>query len=322
MNALALLEPVQPGHLSLPLALSDVARDFALDAKAPSTRRAYRDAFADFTGWCRAHGLQAMPASPESVATYLASLAVAGLSVSTIGQRAAAIRYAHKLAGFDPPTSHEEVRATLSGIRRRLGAAPTHRKEPVIAKRLSAMLATCPDTLIGRRDRALLALGFAGAFRRSELVALEVSDLAKVDDGLRVTIRRSKTDQEGQGQEVAIPRGYRLRPVEAVQAWLTAAEISAGPVFRRVYLGGKIGDLPLTPHAVAVLVKDHARKAGLDPAEFSGHSLRSGFLTSAAESGASIFKMVEVSRHKSVDTLRGYVRRVDLFKEHAGAAFL
>ena len=275
-----------------------------------------------FTGWCRTRGLQVMPASPETVASYLASCAMAGLSVSTIGQRAAALRYAHKLAGHEPPTSKEEVKAVLSGIRRRLGSAPAHRKEPVIAARLALLLDQCPPSLKGKRDRALLALGFAGAFRRSELVALEVSDLKSVDDGYRVLIRRSKTDQEGQGQEIAIPHGYRLRPVEAVQAWLEASGITEGPIFRPVALAGKIGTTTLTPHAVAVLIKHYAKLAGLDPKEFSGHSLRSGFLTSAAESGASIFKMMDVSRHKSMDTLRGYVRRVDLFKEHAGSAFL
>jgi integrase len=176
--------------------------------------------------------------------------------------------------------------------------------------------------MIGRRDRALLCLGFAGAFRRSELCALEVADLTEVPDGLRVLIRRSKGDQEGQGQEVPIPRGYRLRPVEAVQTWLAAAEISAGPVFRSVALGGKVSAAPLSNNSAARIVKRYARRVGLDPAAYGGHSLRSGFLTSAAEAGASVFKLSEVSRHRSLDTLRGYVRRVDLFKEHAGAAFL
>jgi integrase len=184
------------------------------------------------------------------------------------------------------------------------------------------MIALCPDNMIGKRDRALLCLGFAGAFRRSELCALEVADLVEVPDGLRVVIRRSKTDQTGEGQEVAIPRGYKLRPVEAVQTWLAAAEISSGPVFRAVALGGRISDAALADDSASRIVKRYACRVGLEVATFSGHSLRSGFLTSAAESGANVFKMAEVSRHRSLDTLRGYVRRVDLFKEHAGAAFL
>ena len=182
----------------------------------------------------------------------------------------------------------------LRGIRRTIGAAKQG-KRPATADVLTAMLALCPAALAGHRDRALLALGFAGAFRRSELVALEVADLVETPDGLRVTIRRSKTDQEGQGAEVAIPRGYRLRPVEAVQSWLAAAEISSGPVFRAVKKGGRVLAVPLTPHGAAEIVKAYARRVGLD---------------------------AQVSRHKSVDVLRGCVRRADLFIEHAGASFL
>jgi integrase len=176
--------------------------------------------------------------------------------------------------------------------------------------------------MIGKRDRAFLAFGFASAMRRSELCALTIDDIAEVADGLRVLIRRSNGDQEGQGQEIAIPRGYRLRPVEALQTWLPAAEINAGPVFRAVDRHGHVSVAPLATDSAARIVKRHAERVGLDPATFAGHSLRSGFLTSAADAGASIWKLAEVSRHKSLDTLRGYMRRVDLFREHAGAAFL
>ena len=225
------------------------------------------------------------------------------------------------MAGHEPPTNSEGVKASLRGIRRTIGTARAG-KAPATADLIGQMLALCPDTMIGKRDRALLCLGFAGAFRRTELCALEVADLTEVPDGLRILIRRSKGDQEGQGQEVAIPRGYKLRPVEAVQTWLAAAEISTGPVFRAVGRGGRVSCEALADDSAARIVKRYARRVGLDPASYAGHSLRSGFLTSAAESGASIWKLSEVSRHKSLDTLRGYVRRVDLFKEHAGAAFL
>jgi integrase len=255
------------------------------------------------------------------VAAYLSSLADSGRKASTIGRRAAAIGYHHKMAGHEPPTSSEGVRAVLRGIRRTIGSAKQG-KAPATADLIGQMVALCPDNMIGRRDRALLCLGFAGAFRRSELCALEVADLTEVPDGLRILIRRSKGDQEGQGQEVAIPRGYKLRPVEAVQTWLASAEISSGPVYRAVTRGGKVSGDALADDSAARVVKRYAQRVGLDPASYGGHSLRSGFLTSAAESGASIWKLSEVSRHKSLDTLRGYVRRVDLFKEHAGAAFL
>ena len=175
---------------------------------------------------------------------------------------------------------------------------------------------------IRRRDRALLLLGFAGALRRSELVALQVEDLAVLPQGLKVTIRRSKTDQEGAGQVIAIMRGEVHCPVAAVQDWLQAAAITTGPVLRRVRKGGCVGDEGLSDRSVANLVKDYAERAGFKAEDFSGHSLRAGFLTSAAEAGAGVLKLVEVSRHRSLDTVRGYVRSAELFNDHAGQGLL
>jgi site-specific recombinase XerD len=184
------------------------------------------------------------------------------------------------------------------------------------------MVATARSNLKGLRDCALLLLGFAGAFRRSELVALDVADLQFCDGGLRVTIRRSKTDQEGLGTTIAIVPGWAACPIRAVRAWITAAKISDGSVFLAVRRNGNISNRRLSGRAVAEIVKTYARCAGLQAADFSGHSLRSGFLTSAAARGASIFKMMDVSRHKSVDTLRGYVRDAEMFRDHAGDGLL
>ena len=195
------------------------------------------------------------------VAAYLSGLADSGRKASTIGRRAAAIGYHHKMAGHEPPTSSEGVKAVLRGIRRTIGSAKQG-KAPATADLIGQMLALCPDSMIGKRDRALLCLGFAGAFRRSELCALEVADLTEVPDGLRILIRRSKGDQEGQGQEVAIPRGYKLRPVEAVQTWLAAAEISTGPVFRAVARGGRVSCEALADDSAARIVKRYARRVG------------------------------------------------------------
>ena len=311
--------PALPGVLTV--AEIDATMAYGEAEKALATRAAYASDWRDFASWCALRGATALPAHVGIVAAYLSALAHSGRRASTIGRRAAAIGYRHKVAGLEPPTHAEGVKAVLRGIRRTIGSAKQG-KAPATADLIGQMLALCPDNMIGRRDRALLAFGFAGAFRRSELCALDVADLTETPDGLRVLIRRSKGDQEGQGQEVAIPRGYRLRPVEAVQTWLAAAAISAGPVFRAVALGGKVSAVALADDSAARIVKQYAKRAGLDGAAYSGHSLRSGFLTSAAESGASIWKLSEVSRHKSLDTLRSYVRRVDLFKEHAGAAFL
>ena len=168
----------------------------------------------------------------------------------------------------------------------------------------------------------ICAQNFLSAFRRSELVALDVADLQFCDGGLRVVIRKSKTDQEGQGATIAIARGSITCPVEAVRAWIKTGGFVDGPLFRPVTRTGKISARRLSARAVAELVKAYARQAGLQSADFSGHSLRSGFLTSAAARGASIFKMMDVSRHKSVDTLRGYVRDAEMFANHAGAGLL
>ncbi len=174
----------------------------------------------------------------------------------------------------------------------------------------------------GLRDRAILLLGFAGAFRRSELVALDVADLEFCDGGLRVTVRKSKTDQEGLGATIAIVPGSIACPVEATLKWIEVAGFSEGPLFRPASRSGKVSNRRLSDRAVAEIVKNYARRVGLNAGDFSGHSLRSGFLTSAARRGASIFKMMDVSRHKSVDTLRGYVRDAELFRDHAGSGLL
>jgi site-specific recombinase XerD len=174
----------------------------------------------------------------------------------------------------------------------------------------------------GLRDRALLLLGFAGAFRRSELVALDVADLEETEEGMRVAIRRSKTDQEGKGEVIGITRGSVNCPVKAVKTWLQATSITGGPLFRPVTKGSRVGNSRLTDKSVAGIIKTYARRLGLNEADFSGHSLRSGFLTSVARRGASVFKMRDVSRHKSMDVLQSYIRDAELFRDHAGAGLL
>jgi integrase len=262
-----------------------------------------------------------LPAHAGIVAAYLSHLATIGRKASTIGRKASAIGYFHKLGGHEPPTNQEGVKAVIRGIRRSIGTAPVQ-KTAATAALVRRMIDLCPDTMIGRRDRALLAFGLASAMRRGELCALEVADLTETPDGLRVLIRRSKTDQEGQGQEIAVPRGLKLCPVASLQEWLAAAEISAGPVFRAVLRGGRVSDTALTPDCLGRVVQKLAARVGLDPKTFGGHSLRSGFVTSAVEANAPLMKIAEQTRHRSLDMLRVYSRRVDLFRDHAGAAFL
>src|SRR5712671_3292950 len=292
----------------------EAAARYAAAEKASGTRRAYRSDFRIFSVWCRHRELIPLPSLPTTVAAYLAYEVGQELRPSTLGRRLAAIQYAHQNAGHEPPTNAEGVKATLRGIRRTLGTA-RNRKAPATAARAKAMARSVPDSPI-------LLLGFAGAFRRSELVALDVDDIESSDQGLRITIRRSKTDQDGEGAVVAIAPGTTECPALALLTWLGAAGIVEGPVFRSINRAGKISKTPLSDRSVANIVKTYAGRVGLDARKFSAHSLRSGFLTSAAANGASIFKMMDVSRHKSIDTLRGYVRDAELFRDHAGKGLL
>jgi site-specific recombinase XerD len=297
------------------------AAGYARAEKAAATRLAYKSDFELFRSWCDTKCVSALPADPEIVAAFLAAEANRGVKTSTIGRRLAAIRYAHKLGGYEPPTNSEAVKATLRGIRRTAGSAPS-RKTPATTDKVLAMVAEAGTNLKGIRDRAILLLGFAGAFRRSELVALNIADLEFCAGGLRVSIRKSKTDQEGLGATIAVARGSITCPVDAVRAWISAGCISDGPLFRPVTRTGKVSARRLSARAVAEVVKAYARRAGFKAADFSGHSLRSGFLTSAAARGASIFKMMDVSRHKSIETLRGYIRDSEMFRDHAGTGLL
>jgi site-specific recombinase XerD len=309
---------------ALPAAMApelEAAVTYAKAEKASATRKAYGTDFRLFREWCEAKGASALPAAPETVAAYLAHGVAEGAKASTLGRRVAAIRYAHKLASLSVPTEAEAVKATLRGIRRTIGATRV-KKAPALAGQIKAMVQGCADTLAGKRDRALLLLGFAGAFRRSELVALDVGHLHETEEGLRVLIAASKTDQEAEGATVAITRGAEACPVRALREWLEAARIESGPIFRPINKAGTVSAARLTDRSVANIVKAYAGRAGLDEKLFAGHSLRAGFLTSAAAAGKSIFKMMDQSRHKSVDTLRGYVRDAELFKDHAGAGLL
>jgi site-specific recombinase XerD len=298
------------------------AAAYAQAEKAQATRKAYWSDFEIFGLWCQEHAFPLLPTTPEAIAAYLAFEADRGAKPATVARRLAALRYVHAMIGGHPnPTNDERVRAVMRGIRRTHGTAP-RRVLPATADRLLAMVPRPGGGLTTLRDRALLLLGFAGAFRRSELVALDIADIEELPEGLRVTIRRGKTDQEGHGAVIAIVRGEVACPVNALREWLRAAGITDGPVFRPTRRGGHVQNARLTDRSVATIVKTHAGQAGFDPMLFSGHSLRAGFLTSAAKRGASVFKMMASSRHRSIETLSAYVRDQELFKDHAGSGLL
>lgn len=302
--------------------LDEEALHYIQKAISESTLKFYKIDFRIFTKWCDDFGVVPLPATPETVARFLAAQASNSIKPATLIRRLAAIRMFHEMAGHLSPTEHKGVKGVLKGIKREKGVFQ-RKKAPATAGRIENMIAHCDtNTLIGLRDKALLLLGFAGAFRRSELVALTVKDIERTPEGIKVIVRKSKTDQEGQGQMVAILNGSRFRVVDSLLAWLSAANINDGYLFRHIKKGGHVQPMALTDRSVATIVKNYASKAGLMVDDFSGHSLRSGFITSGAQAGADLFKLMEVSRHKKPETVMGYVREANLFENHAGEKFL
>ena len=297
-------------------ALGEQADAYVQAGKAGSTRRAYASDWQDFLAWADWRGLAGLPAEPSTVALYLAALAVDGKRPATIERRRAAIAFAHKVAGHISPTHHAMVDEVIAGIRRELGAAQ-HGKTPALSADVRAMVERLPGDLRGARDRALLLLGFAGAFRRSELVALDVEDVLEAPAGLLITIRRGKTDQEGRGRRLAIPYGQHAAscPVRAYQDWRHAAALTSGALFRGISSHGQLLGR-LSDKGVARTVKRAAEAAGLDPARYSGHSLRAGLATSAAAGGALDRDIMRQTGHQRVETLYRYIRKEDLFTDN------
>jgi site-specific recombinase XerD len=296
------------------------AKGYAEQAKAASTRRAYQSDWRDFSAWCELRGLATLPAVAATVALYLSDLADRR-TVSTIQRRLATISQAHQTAHLDTPTKAAEVRAVMQGIRRAKGTAQ-RQKQPAVTQVIRAMVAQLPNGPLGVRDRALLLLGFAGAFRRSELVALDIADVSFTADGLIVRLPRSKTDQEGQGATKGIPYGSNPTtcPVRVLRAWLEAGGVTCGPIFRPITRHGHIQPRRLSAYAVALVVKRAAAAAGLDPAAFSGHSLRAGLATAAAAAGVSERAIMNQTGHRSVTVARRYIREGSLFRENAAAS--
>ena len=300
--------------------LHEAAEHYAQAARAHNTKKAYTTDFAQFCTWCELQDDAALPASGTTVALYITWLARQGRKVSTIERALVAISQAHKLQGLPSPRSAAEVRDVLKGIRRELGIAQEH-KAPLVVDALRQLLE--PFTLskpIDLRDRALLTLGFAGGFRRSELVALDDSDLVLGNDGLTLTIRRSKTDQEGAGRTIGIPFGGTplTCPVRAVRDWLDMSEVTDGPLFRGVR-HGKVSEARLTDQMVARIVKKRALAVGLDPSVLAGHSLRSGFATTAAKCGKTERAIMRQTGHRSISVVRRYIRDGALFEDNAAA---
>jgi integrase len=312
------------------------AADFARAARSPSTLRSYRTSWADFIAWCDDAGLPAMPSSPETIGLYFAARA-SELSVATLRHRLAAISVANNLAGHRVDTRHPAIADVLSGIRRELGRR-AHSKSAVSVDELRRILRKLPDNVAGTRDRAILLIGFAGAFRRSELTALNIGDLTINSRGVAIMVRHRKTDQQGLGATIGIPRSRKATcPVAALETWLNLrevdgikllvnAEVGLGqprlevPVFRPVSRDGHVSLRRLSDGAVARVVKVAAERIGLDPRKYAGHSLRRGFMTAASAAGADLAQIMKQSRHRSTAVAMGYVDEGRIFSNPASRA--
>jgi integrase len=283
-------------------------RKYVRSSKAGGTQRVYAARWADFQEWCAWRGYASLSAAPQAVCDYLAELADAGKSVSTLNVAMAAIGFMHQAAKAGNPCDSAEVKTVMAGIRRTVGVRPT-RKAPITLPELRKLLEGIEDDLRGQRDRAMLLVGYAGAFRRSELVAVTVADLTFFEDRLSILLPRSKTDQEGAGKTKVMPRlDSDLCPVAAIEAWIAAAGITSGRVFRGIDRHGHVHD-SLNDREVARMIKRRAVAAGLDPKRLAGHSLRAGFVTQNALAGTPDWKIAEQTGHKpGSKVLHDYIR--------------
>ncbi len=311
---LARLDGAKPPtpRAAMALAKSQAYQDAA---DAPATLRAYTADVAHFEACCGKHGFTSMPATPHVVGAYLAAAGEA-YALQTLRRRVAAIARACRVAGHPLDTKHPAIRETLRGIGRRHGT-PSRRAAALTTAEIRKLTRACGTGLSGARDRALFLIGFAGALRRSELVGLDVAHVTWTNDGLKLLIERSKTDTDGEGAEIAIPRGRsdETCPVSALQAGLVVAGITAGPLFRKVNRGGVVETARLSPDAVRQILLKRAARAGLKGTlaePVSPHGLRAGFVTTAFRNGVPDEEIMGHTRHRSLTTMRSYVRRPKL----------
>ena len=294
--------------------ISPVAQ-FINAAIADNTRRAYQQDLKDFLLW---GGV--VPCSPETLAAYIADRAQT-FSVHTITRRVVGIGRAHVSQGFADPAKTDLVRTVLRGVRRVKGSAQ-RQVDPLLKSDVVGIMSKM-EGIKGHRDRALILLGFAAALRRSELAALDFQDIEFVREGLVVHLRRSKTDQIGEGRKIGVPWGRSSAcPVKAVEKWLEISKIESGPIFRAINRGGKVGQAQLSSQSIALILKGYARDIGLNPANISGHSLRSGLVTSAIQAGVAVHKIQQQTGHRSVEMLARYIRDAGLFESNASGAVL
>ena len=292
------------------------------NSKANNTLRAYKSDFSDFSLFCVKNGFKSLPSDPKIVSLYLTYLSSKDAKMSTLKRRLVSIGVIHKLKGHYLDTKHPSIIGNIMGIKRRKGNIQIAKK-PLLINNLKELINVIDkqkkEEIKKFRDRSIILICFSGGFRRNEIVSLDYEDLDFVTEGLKINLRRSKTDQFGEGFKKALPYfdNNQYCPVVSLRKWLEVSKIASGPVFRRFTKGSKLSNSRLTDQTVALLIKEYLQLAGIDSKNYSGHSLRSGFATSAAESGVEERNIMAMTGHKSTEMVRRYIKEANLFKNNA-----
>ena len=291
-------------------------------SKAPNTIRAYQSDFSDFRLFCAKNGFRSIPTEPKIVSLYLTHLSTNEAKISTLKRRLVSRGVIHKLKGHYLDTKHPSIIENIMGIKRRKGSIQRGKKPLLISilkKVINVIDEQNKEEIKKFRDRSIILIGFSGGFRRNEIVSLDYDDLDFVSEGLKINIKRSKTDQFGEGTKKALPYfdNSQYCPVVSLQKWIKISNISSGPLFRRFSKGSKLSENRLTDQTVALIIKSYLQLAGVDSTNYSGHSLRSGFATSAAEAGAEERSIMAMTGHKSTEMVRRYIKEANLFKNNA-----
>ncbi|MDB2680203.1 tyrosine-type recombinase/integrase [Candidatus Pelagibacter bacterium] len=291
-------------------------------SKANNTIRAYKSDFKDFALFCAQNGLKSLPSEPKIISLYLTYLSTKEAKMSTLKRRLVSIGVIHKLQGHYLDTKHPSIIENIMGIKRRKGSFQKGKK-PLLINDLKMLINVIDknhnEEIMRVRDRSIILIGFSGGFRRNEIVSLDYDDLDFVSEGLKINLKRSKTDQIGEGSVKGLPYFDKSQycPVLSVKKWIEISNIEKGPLFRRFSKGSKLTDNRLTDQTVALLIKKYLKLAGIESKNYSGHSLRSGFATSAAESGAEERSIMAMTGHKSTEMVRRYIKEANLFKNNA-----
>ena len=291
-------------------------------SKANNTIRAYKSDFNDFSLFCIQNGFKSLPSEPKIVSLYLTHLSTKDIKMSTLKRRLVSIGVIHKLKGYYLDTKHPSIIENIMGIKRRKGSVQKGKK-PILINNLKNIINVIDeekkDEIKKIRDRSIILIGFSGGFRRNEIVSLDYDDLDFVPEGLKIRLKRSKTDQFGEGTLKGLPyfNSSQYCPVLSLKKWIETSNIKSGPLFRRFSKGSKLTDYRLTDQTVALLIKKYLNLAGIDSKNYSGHSLRSGFATTAAESGAEERSIMAMTGHKSTEMVRRYIKEANLFKNNA-----